>query len=149
VQPRTPPPEPVARVRNGDMTVAALDRDHSQQDGPARADPAADARADRPLRGRSGRRLPGRLTGHTQSSASTRSNLPVFAPDPFAHASAGRLTLLPAVPAPAVGATLVTEPPAAAPAPGATSGRMSIRQPVSFAASRAFWPSFPMASESW
>ena len=26
---------------------------------------------------------------------------------------------------------------------------MSIRQPVSFAASRAFWPSLPIASESW
>ena len=26
---------------------------------------------------------------------------------------------------------------------------MSIRQPVSRAASRAFWPSFPIASESW
>ncbi len=30
-----------------------------------------------------------------------------------------------------------------------TSGRMSIRQPVNRAASRAFWPSLPMASESW
>jgi hypothetical protein len=29
------------------------------------------------------------------------------------------------------------------------SGRMSIRQPVSRAASRAFWPSLPIASESW
>ena len=29
------------------------------------------------------------------------------------------------------------------------SGRMSMRQPVSLAASRAFWPSRPMASESW
>jgi hypothetical protein len=32
--------------------------------------------------------------------------------------------------------------------PGAVSGRMSIRQPVSRAASRAFWPSRPMASDS-
>ncbi len=32
---------------------------------------------------------------------------------------------------------------------GGVSGRMSIRQPVSFAASRAFCPSRPMASESW
>ena len=31
----------------------------------------------------------------------------------------------------------------------AVSGRMSIRQPVSLAASRAFWPSLPMASDSW
>jgi hypothetical protein len=32
---------------------------------------------------------------------------------------------------------------------GAVSDRMSIRQPVSRAASRAFWPSRPMARESW
>jgi hypothetical protein len=32
---------------------------------------------------------------------------------------------------------------------GAVSDRMSMRQPVSRAASRAFWPSRPMASESW
>jgi hypothetical protein len=32
---------------------------------------------------------------------------------------------------------------------GATSGRMSMRQPVSRAARRAFCPSRPMASESW
>jgi hypothetical protein len=32
---------------------------------------------------------------------------------------------------------------------GSTSGRMSMRQPVKRAASRAFWPSRPMASESW
>ena len=31
----------------------------------------------------------------------------------------------------------------------ATSGRMSIRQPVRRAARRAFWPSLPMASDSW
>ena len=30
-----------------------------------------------------------------------------------------------------------------------TSGRMSIRQPVSLAARRAFCPSLPIASESW
>jgi len=29
------------------------------------------------------------------------------------------------------------------------SGWMSIRAPVSFAARRAFWPSLPMASDSW
>ncbi len=29
------------------------------------------------------------------------------------------------------------------------SGRMSIRQPVSRAARRAFWPSLPIASDSW
>ena len=34
-------------------------------------------------------------------------------------------------------------------ATGAASERMSMRQPVSRAASRAFWPSLPMARESW
>ena len=32
---------------------------------------------------------------------------------------------------------------------GGTSEWMSMRHPVSLAASRAFWPSLPMASESW
>ena len=32
---------------------------------------------------------------------------------------------------------------------GASSERMSMRQPVSRAARRAFWPSLPIASESW
>ena len=32
---------------------------------------------------------------------------------------------------------------------GSASLRMSMRQPVSRAASRAFWPSLPMASDSW
>lgn len=41
-------------------------------------------------------------------------------------------------------------PPArSASAPAGVSGRMSIRQPVSRAARRAFCPSFPMASDSW
>jgi hypothetical protein len=34
-------------------------------------------------------------------------------------------------------------------AAGAVSDTMSIFQPVSRAASRAFWPSLPIASESW
>ncbi len=33
--------------------------------------------------------------------------------------------------------------------PAGMSGRMSIRQPVSLAARRTFWPSLPMASDSW
>ena len=39
--------------------------------------------------------------------------------------------------------------PASAAGSGAVSGRMSIRQPVSRAASRAFWPSLPIARLSW
>ena len=48
-----------------------------------------------------------------------------------------------------------TSPPAAAagggvsPPTGSASDRMSIRQLVSRAASRAFWPSLPIASDSW
>ena len=40
---------------------------------------------------------------------------------------------------------------ASVPVPSACSAseRMSMRQVVSFAASRAFWPSLPIASESW
>jgi hypothetical protein len=49
-------------------------------------------------------------------------------------------------PQPAAGSSPAA--PAAAGA-GAVSGRMSIRQPVSLAARRAFWPSLPIASESW
>ena len=40
-------------------------------------------------------------------------------------------------------------PRGSSPDPGPVSGRMSIRQPVRRAASRAFWPSRPIASESW
>jgi hypothetical protein len=134
------------RVRHGDLTVAALDRDHSQQDGPARTNPAPDARADRPLaRAWRGRRLPGRLTGHKESSASARLNLPAFRGARRAHAPAPP-------PGREAGAAAVAVRSAAAdPArsAGATSGRMSMRQPVSFAASRAFWPSLPIASDSW
>ncbi len=32
---------------------------------------------------------------------------------------------------------------------GASSDRMSMRHPVILAASRAFWPSLPIASDSW
>ncbi len=42
-----------------------------------------------------------------------------------------------------------TEPPRESLPSGAVSGRISIRHPVSRAASRAFCPSRPMASESW
>src|SRR5690606_42018450 len=38
---------------------------------------------------------------------------------------------------------------AQAPSCSSVSGRMSIFQPVSRAARRAFWPSLPIASESW
>lgn len=43
----------------------------------------------------------------------------------------------------------VSAAPAEAGAAPSVSDRMSMRQPVSLAASRAFWPSRPMARESW
>lgn len=42
-----------------------------------------------------------------------------------------------------------TSEPRAAGSATAVSGRMSMRHPVSRAASRAFWPSRPMASDNW
>ena len=149
MHPRSPAREPVARVGLGDLTVTDPHRDHSQEDGPMRTDPAPDARSHRPLEGLVlGRRLPGRLTGLRQSSASAAPNLPGgrrvhpargvatrrHAEAPPARARAGA----PGVPGGSPGAS-----------PGATSGLMSIRQPVSLAASRAFCPSLPMARESW
>jgi hypothetical protein len=52
-------------------------------------------------------------------------------------------------PAADAGADRVAHPGAGAGAAASVSGRMSMRQPVSRAASRAFWPSRPIASESW
>jgi len=70
MHPRTPATEPVVRIGHGERCVAGPHRDHSQEDGPARTNPAPDAGAYRPLRGPVlRRRLPGRLTGHHQSSA--------------------------------------------------------------------------------
>ena len=64
MQPSTPAGEPVVRIGDDDLIVADPGRNHSQQDGPARADPATDAGANRPRRAGHGRRLPGRFTGH-------------------------------------------------------------------------------------
>jgi hypothetical protein len=62
-------------------------------------------------------------------------------PRAASYASAEAPAALAASPAEARGA--------GAEAPTAPSERMSMRQPVSRAASRAFCPSLPMASESW
>jgi hypothetical protein len=138
MQPRTAPAQPVARI--GDHGPAAVDlgRHHSQQDGPVSTLPAPQAH---PLRLPSGALghagLSDRATGRTQSSPTADRFIPRYLRvDPRDHPAA--------------------DPSAAAPDPvwpssrsPSVSGRMSIRQPVSFAASRAFWPSLPIASESW
>ena len=72
-------------------------------------------------------------------------------PLPAAHAGADRRCHQ-AQPALSVGtaSTAVASTAVASMVPGrATSGWMSMRQPVSRAASRAFWPSLPMANDSW
>jgi hypothetical protein len=77
--------------------------------------------------------------------------------DAVAGDDAQQLGRVGALPAPDAGAdrraqTELSASPTGAGAAGGsrvTSGRMSMRQPVSRAASRAFWPSLPIASESW
>ena len=61
----------------------------------------------------------------------------------------GRLRVLAAgVPTPG-GTGVCAGPPPRCSSANCVSDLMSIRQPVSRAASRAFWPSLPMASDSW
>jgi hypothetical protein len=139
----------VARIGYGDLSITDPHRDHSQEDGPMRTDPAPDAGSHGPLQGLVlGRRLPGRLTGLRQSSASAAANLPGGRRiRPIDRIAARRH---PAAPPARARAGVPPTPGVSPGAPaGATSGLMSIRQPVSRAASRAFWPSLPMASESW
>ena len=60
----------------------------------------------------------------------------------------GRHEGVPGAPCPG-GALVVRVYPGPDACSGSVSGRMSIRQPVSFAASRAFCPSLPIARDSW
>lgn len=121
-----PARQPAAGVGDDGPVTVSLGRDHSQQNRPAV--PLTTAHTG-PYRLRTGavtvRGLPGRCTGLRQSSASGPPPLPGDLLRRARDAGTG------------------------AHDPGTTSGRMSIRQPVSFAARRAFCPSLPMASESW
>jgi hypothetical protein len=67
-------------------------------------------------------------------------------PLPVGARPAGPLPTGPALAGPALaGSGLAPEGRSA----GAASDLMSMRQPVSLAASLAFWPSLPIASDSW
>ena len=121
---RTTTATPVIGIGDDGEGATVLGHDHSQQNGPEIAFPASHAGSHRPHWGPGSERGSGEpVTGRCQSSAP-----------------------------PTVG---MTRPPVGTRArahragEGWTSGRMSIRQPVSLAASRAFWPSLPMARDSW
>ena len=119
VKVRTPACQPCQRI--GNKLVPG--RDYAKQLGLGRAFPASHAGshrgADMRHRGRSA--ICGQVYRVAESAA------PVTLP----------------------GATLPGAALPGAALPGAVSATMSIFQPVSRAASRAFWPSLPIASDSW
>ena len=119
VHPGTPPGKGTAHVDDGEVSLVGLHVHHPQQDGLLVAPPAPDAR---PHRTREGTR-----------DALGATCAVVGEPDPRSS------TRQSSVPRHETG-------------PGASSAvsdRMSIFQPVSFAARRAFCPSLPIASDSW
>ena len=149
VQPRPPARQRPAHVdHDRGISRVRRRRDHAQQDRPRTGVPAPHARAHRarddlrnvircvgvgvaPAR----RGEPGVRPSRPQSSARRHPTRPAALPSPSA---AGE-------PAGCAAAPAVSGPPSAP----CASDRMSMRQPVSFAASRAFWPSLPIASDSW
>ena len=126
-------------------------RTPTRRGGRARAGRAGTPGAARPARGRRGRGAGGRrgraVGARGRGRASRRARRPAAgrrpgpAPAPDARADrVGHAGLSPA---------RCRRPPGTLRGAGATSGRMSMRQPVSRAASRAFCPSRPIASDSW
>ena len=117
------------RFRLVDALRPGVDMGSSSREDPVEVDDApsggADHEADQPRH---------RLSGSTPDTCANRAVcVPRGTGDQVYPLSEGSSTAAAAGPLPAV-------PP---------SGRMSMRQPVSRAASRAFCPSRPMASESW
>lgn len=132
MQPGTSTGQPATGIGDGGCGSADLGHDHSDQDGPVAAPSASHARSYRPLEEPdvvNGSGL--HVTRPGQSSAPTGTAIPA-ARRPLRLARVGP------------GHRAVDDG-----AEGSTSGRMSIRHPVSLAASRAFCPSLPIASESW
>ena len=121
--------------RIGDDSVP--DRDDTQQGGPVRPRPAAHAGAHRA-------RSVGRLGVYRALSALARGRraLPCALPPPRRVRGAAYGAL------PGGAASALAPDGSGSPGP-AVSLRMSMRQPVSRAASRAFCPSRPIASDSW
>src|SRR5216683_2234965 len=167
MQVRTPAMQPRSRVRNDNVPG----RHQTEQVGLGRARPAPHAgagtcrrcgRISRPLR-----RPPGhfRMSVYRAAASAAPGTLPADSAAAPATALevaptvalAGALAAVPAAPLVAA-APAPPAPGLAAPAPPAAAGAglsagvsdlMSMRQPVRRAARRAFWPSLPMASDSW
>jgi len=116
---------PARQLRTGIRDDGAVSAHHTQQIGFGRTDPAPDTRPDR-------------RHGHGRQGPSGHSGRKLTAPGhrPCRRVQLERRRSAPVFPAAAGSATWV-------------SGRISIFQPVSRCASRAFWPSFPIASDSW
>lgn len=131
VQPGTSPGEGTTRVDDGEVTLGTDVPDHPQQDGPLVTTPAPDARPDRT---RGGARDAVGATEVVGGEPDTRSSA--------VHSTPMRHDAGPEAPS----AVLTT---GVSPSCWAVSGRMSIFHPVNLAARRAFWPSLPMASDSW
>ena len=125
VQPGTATGQPAIGIGDDGLGSVDLGHDHSYQDGPVALLSATHAGSNRLLS------EPGvvsgsgeHVTGLGQSSAPTAVAIPWASRGP-SHRLVGDG------------------------AEGSTSGRMSIRHPVSLAARRAFCPSLPMARDSW
>ena len=148
VQPGTPARHPAGDVHDEHgVTRAVQDGDHPQQGGPEAGGSTPHARADRRTRG-----LPRETDVRTSSRGGhgLRADgrvgvrgLPGVRPSHGESTPAGH-------PASSAPCSEVRAASVSAPGPSlSASERMSMRQPVSLAARRAFWPSLPIASESW
>jgi hypothetical protein len=154
MHPGTAPTQPVGRVGDHGPEPVDLGRHHSQQDGPVSALPTSQTHPLRLPSGTVGRvGLPDRATGLCQSSPTAGRFIPqrlaLRLSSSRSRSRRGHPIPLRAQPGPARSASGRVRPPPAASASPSVSARMSIRQPVSLAASRAFWPSLPIARDSW
>lgn len=159
VQPRTPAGQPASFIhRNGGRTVALGDQ--PDQSGPGALLPASNTRSNRA-------RAPFQQFSHyvsnlpscfwrlatrelpLQSGARQGARIPEVSPVLSSLAPGRGLPKPGAPPARRLTGGRSRRVGRYSAFTGAASETMSIRHPVSFAASRAFWPSLPMASESW
>lgn len=132
MQPGTSTGQPATGIGDDGYGSADLSHDHSYQDGPVISPSAPHAGSNRLLAEPGAMcRIGQQVTGPGQSSALAAPAIPAAGRPrrdlrdvPRHRAGEGR-------------------------SEGSTSGRMSMRHPVSFAANRAFCPSLPIASESW
>jgi hypothetical protein len=135
VQVRSPAGSPATRIGDGLEAGSSVAGDDSQQFSLGGPLPTTDTGAD-DVNGHATARYAGSVRDPPRTS------LPADRPctEPAGHTRSLRLPSGRRAPQPDV---------ASAGATGASSERMSIRQPVSRAASRAFCPSLPIANDSW